>query len=66
MPRVDTEHMHCKYGNSLSDETYKMKRRAAADGTSMSQRDVSRMQAMLPEIERIAQRVRARINAAAA
>jgi hypothetical protein len=66
MKGVVTEHMHCKYGKSLNDETYKMKRRAAADGTSMSQRDVSRMQAMLPEIERIAQRVRARIDAATA
>jgi hypothetical protein len=63
---VVTEHMHCKYGKSVSDETYKMKRRAAADGTSMSQRDVSRMRALMPEVERIATRVRERIAIQAA
>jgi len=54
-----TEHMHYKYGKAPNDATYSAKR-----GNGMSRRDGQRMQEQLPEIERIAERMRAAMVAA--
>ena len=49
MDDVLIEHMHKKYGKSPNDETYDMKRQKAADGSSMSERDIATFNRLTPQ-----------------
>lgn len=63
---VVVEHMHAKYGKAPNDDQYRAKRQKAGDGSSMSSRDVARLQALLPRVAELAERLKARSGAPAA
>ena len=55
---VVTEHMHAKYKKAPNDDTYRRTRVTAADGTSMSERDNRRMQALLGQVKDLGEQLR--------
>src|SRR5690606_29377124 len=58
------EHMHGRYGKAPKDHVYASKRQRGPDGLKPHQRDEKRFEAMRPQMEEAARRVRAAIHEA--
>lgn len=58
LPDVLIEHRHFKYGQAVKDDTYSYTRQRDANGLSMSDRDILKMNALQPWIEERAAAVR--------